>query len=103
MDFQRVAVHELGHVIGLGHEDRVAAVMATAQTYGNTITRPTTDDTVGANTLYNGPSAGDTDTAGPRITITSHGNNQTVSSSSITLSGTATDSGLGDNGVSSVT
>ena len=43
------------------------------------------------------------DTAGPAVAITSHTNNQTVTSSPITVAGTATDSGLGNNGVSSVT
>ena len=43
------------------------------------------------------------DTVGPAVAITSHTNNQTVTSSPITVAGTATDSGLGNNGVSSVT
>jgi peptidyl-Asp metalloendopeptidase len=44
-----------------------------------------------------------TDATGPALTITSHVNNQTVSASSITITGTASDSGRGDNGISSVT
>ena len=44
-----------------------------------------------------------TDAIGPQLIITSHANNQTVSTSSITISGTATDSGRGDSGISSVT
>ena len=47
------------------------------------------------------PPAGDT--TGPTVAITSHTNNQTVTSSPITVAGTATDSGLGNNGISSVT
>jgi GH25 family lysozyme M1 (1,4-beta-N-acetylmuramidase)/surface antigen len=43
------------------------------------------------------------DMLGPSVAITSHTNNQTVTSSPITVSGTATDSGLGNNGISSVT
>ncbi len=43
------------------------------------------------------------DATPPAVTITSHSNNQTVSAASITLSGTATDSGLGGSGISSVT
>jgi hypothetical protein len=43
------------------------------------------------------------DTASPALSITSHSNNQTVTSSSVTIAGTASDSGLGDNGISSVT
>jgi hypothetical protein len=44
-----------------------------------------------------------TDTTPPALTITSHTNGQLVSTSSITLAGTATDSGLGNSGISSVT
>src|SRR5262245_62623338 len=47
---------------------------------------------------YNAP-----DTTGPAVAITSHTNNQTVTTSPITVSGTASDSGVGNNGISSVT
>lgn len=43
------------------------------------------------------------DTTPPSLSITSHSNGQTVSTSTIILRGTATDSGLGNNGISSVT
>jgi hypothetical protein len=43
------------------------------------------------------------DTTGPAVAITSHTNNQTVTTSPITVSGTASDSGLGNNGIFSVT
>src|SRR4030095_4500654 len=43
------------------------------------------------------------DTTGPAVAITSHINNQTVTTSPITVAGTASDSGLGNNGISSVT
>ena len=43
------------------------------------------------------------DNLGPSVVITSHTNNQTVNSSPITVSGTASDAGRGDNGISSVT
>ena len=43
------------------------------------------------------------DTTAPALTITSHTNGQTLSAASVTISGTATDSGRGGNGVSSVT
>jgi len=44
-----------------------------------------------------------TDATGPQLTIRSPTNGQTVSSSSITISGTATDAGRGDSGILSVT
>jgi hypothetical protein len=43
------------------------------------------------------------DTTSPALSITSHTNGQVVTISTITLAGTATDSGRGDNGISSVT
>src|SRR5262249_59427461 len=43
------------------------------------------------------------DANGLEVAITSHRNNQTVTSSPITVSGTASDSGLGNSGISSVT
>jgi hypothetical protein len=43
------------------------------------------------------------DTTAPTLAITSHTNGQTVSNASVTIAGTATDSGRGGNGVSSVT
>jgi hypothetical protein len=44
-----------------------------------------------------------TDVTPPSLFITSHSNGQSVSASTVTISGTATDSGLGNNGISSVT
>ena len=43
------------------------------------------------------------DTTPPNLVMTSHKNNQTVNSSPVIVSGTASDSGLGNNGISSVT
>ncbi len=43
------------------------------------------------------------DTTAPALAITSHTNGQTLSTASVTISGTASDSGRGGNGVSSVT
>jgi hypothetical protein len=43
-----------------------------------------------------------TDLLAPRVEIISHGNQQAVTTSSITLSGLATDNGLGGSGISSV-
>lgn len=48
-DFQRVAVHELGHTLGLDHEDDVPAIMGT---YASDVTHPTVDDVRGVWALY---------------------------------------------------
>ena len=54
-------------------------------------------------TASNNPIGTAPDTTGPAVAITSHTNNQTVTSSPITVAGTASDSGLGNSGISSVT
>ena len=51
-DFRRVAVHELGHTMGLDHEDDVSAIMATSAEWGSIITVPTADDIAGIRALY---------------------------------------------------
>jgi hypothetical protein len=54
-DFRRVAVHELGHVMGLDHEPREPAIMAA---FIGDREEPLADDIAGAHALYppaNGP------------------------------------------------
>ena len=49
IDFRRVAVHELGHALGLGHENSAPAIMAPI--VGN-IETPRTDDVTGVRARY---------------------------------------------------
>ena len=50
-DFRRVAVHELGHVIGLDHEDQARSIMHSTN---DTIEEPQADDIAGVAALYGG-------------------------------------------------
>ena len=52
VDFRRVAVHELGHALGLNHEDDVPAIMVTSISRGDTIVAPQADDIAGVDALY---------------------------------------------------
>lgn len=51
IDFRRIALHELGHALGLAHENSALAMMA--PTVGN-LDELTEDDIAGVNTLYGG-------------------------------------------------
>lgn len=53
-DFRRVAVHELGHALGLGHEYNSSIPAIMAPTVSN-IQKPTVDDIEGARALYGAP------------------------------------------------
>ena len=51
-DFRRVAVHELGHALGLGHEESARSIMAPRTPPDSTIMRPQADDIAGVAALY---------------------------------------------------
>ena len=52
IDFRRVAVHELGHALGLGHEEYARSIMAASGNRGDIIIRPQADDIAGVAALY---------------------------------------------------
>jgi hypothetical protein len=57
-DFQRVALHEFGHVLGLGHPDEAGqSVIALMNSSISDLDHLATDDTVGASFLYGGAPA----------------------------------------------
>lgn len=49
IDFRRVAIHELGHMLGLGHEDGIPTVMSSVI---NDVDGLTQDDVDGAESIY---------------------------------------------------
>lgn len=52
IDFNRVALHELGHAIGLEHENSITALMSSSISELDTLQA---DDIAGANAIYGGP------------------------------------------------
>lgn len=54
-DFRRVAAHELGHALGLDHEERVPALMMAIVQPGSAIEGPLVDDRNGVAELYGAP------------------------------------------------
>ncbi len=58
-DFQRVALHELGHTLGLGHEDDGPASIMTS--YVGDLTETQADDIAGVAAIYGPPASSDTD------------------------------------------
>ncbi len=51
-DFRRVAVHELGHALGLLHEESTRSIMSAELRWGSTIVAPQADDIAGVAALY---------------------------------------------------
>ena len=54
IDFRRVALHEMGHALGLGHENN-SNIPAIMQPFVGNTYRPTTDDINGIRALYGAP------------------------------------------------
>jgi len=84
-DLRRVLLHEMGHVLGLAHEDDVASVMGTRISNVDTLTF---DDIAGGSYLY------PPDAFRPLVKVASPTNGTRYTSVPITVRGTATDNCL---------
>ena len=99
-DVETVVLHELGHSLHLGHVEDPSdseKVMYPYVSIGQIKTSLHQDDINGIRFLY------PLDDTEPSLSITSHDDGDTVTSSGITLSGTASDAGRGDYGIYRVT
>ena len=54
IDFRRVALHEMGHALGLGHENN-SSIPSVMQPFVDNSYRPTLDDVRGVRALYGLP------------------------------------------------
>ena len=87
-DFHRVALHELGHLMGLDHEPQCPSCVMFGfyEGYKGSLQ---SDDISGANILYGGAGI---DEMPPQVQVTSHTYGQHVTTRQIALFGTARDS-----------
>jgi hypothetical protein len=90
-DFEQVAEHELGHALGLNHENRWLALMNAYYPNGGPLGyykehNPSGDDRGGARVLYSDGTT-EVDVAGAALTFTGGGNSGLVSSPSYAARG----------------